>query len=72
MARHFLEENHAFGYSALRPWLLTFCLREMINPEILARVALSVPVGLPDHRIEKLVNDWPLRHVYRACTLAWD
>ncbi len=71
LARHFLEEHGGRRYPALRPRLLAFCLREWIGPDAVARVALSRTVVLPEGRLNKLVNDWPLRHVWRACTLLW-
>jgi hypothetical protein len=71
LARHFLEEHGGNRYPALRPRLLTFCLREWIGPDVVAQVASSQTVVLPEGRLNKLVNDWPLRHVYRACTLLW-
>ena len=70
LARHFLEEHGSLRYAAaLRPRLLAFCLRERIDPDVVAQVALAETVVLPEARLEKLVNDWPLRHLYRACTL---
>jgi hypothetical protein len=69
LARHFLEEYGGLRYRALRPRLLAFCLREMIHPDVIAQLARSQTVVLPEARLNKLVNDWPLRHVYRACTL---
>jgi hypothetical protein len=70
LARHFLEEHGGFRYGAvLRPRLLNFCLRERVEPDVVAQVALAGTVVLPEARLDKLVNDWPLRHLYRACTL---
>jgi hypothetical protein len=69
LARHFLEEHGGLSYRVLRPRILAFCLREVIPPELVAQVALSQIVVLPNLRLQKLVNDWPLRHVYRACSL---
>jgi hypothetical protein len=69
LARHFLEEHGGLAYSALRPQLLAFCLREWIPPDVITQLALSQTVVLPGARLSKLVKDWPLRHVYRACTL---
>jgi hypothetical protein len=71
LARHFLEEYGGLRYQALRPRLLTFCLREFLEPDVLARVALARTVVLPPGWLNELVNDWPLRHVYRACALLW-
>jgi hypothetical protein len=71
LARYFLEEHGGLRYSALRPRLLTFCLRELIHPDVIAQLALSRTVVLPETRANKLAHDWPLRHVYRACTLLW-
>jgi hypothetical protein len=72
LARQFLEEPDGLGYRLLRPRLLAFCLRERIPPDVVAQLALSQTVILPETRLNKLVNDWPLRHVYRACTLLED
>jgi hypothetical protein len=58
VARHFLDEQLGLSYKEMRPQLLGFCLREFIDPELIAR-------------LDNLHNDWPLRHVYRACTLLW-
>ena len=69
LARRFLEEHGSLGYSALRSRLLAFCLRERIHPDVIAQSALSHTVVLPEARLNKLVNDRPLRHVYRACIL---
>jgi hypothetical protein len=70
-ARQFLEEFGGVRYGGgLRTRLLAFCLRERIDPEVVARVAIAETVPLPDARRDKLVNDWPLRHLYRACTLS--
>jgi hypothetical protein len=69
LARHFLQEHGGLGYSTLRPRLLAFCLRERIDPEVVAQPALSQIVVLPEARLQQLVNDRPLRHVYRACIL---
>jgi hypothetical protein len=71
LARHFLEDHGGLGYPVLRPRLLAFCLREWISPDLMAELALSRTVILPEARLGKLVNDWPLRHVYRACTFLW-
>jgi hypothetical protein len=70
LARQFLEEYGGLRYSAaLRPRLLAFCLREVIAPDVIVQLALNKTVVLPQARLNKLVKDWPLRHVYRACTL---
>jgi hypothetical protein len=71
LARHFLEEFGRLGYTKLRPSLLAFCLREFVHPNFVADVAVSKTVRLPPARLNKLVSDWPLRHVYRACVLFW-
>jgi hypothetical protein len=71
LARHFLEEYGWLTYTKLRPRLLAFCLREFVHPNIVAEVAVSETVRLPPARLNKLVSDWPLRHVYRACVLFW-
>ncbi len=69
LAQCFLEEHGGIGYSAIRPRLLPFCLRERIDPGLIVQLAYSKTVVLPSDELNKLVNDWPLRHVYRACTL---
>jgi hypothetical protein len=69
LARYFLEEHGRYGYRHLRPRLLAFCLREQIDPDVVAQVAISRTVILSEARLDKLVNDWPLRYVYRASTL---
>lgn len=69
LARYFLEEAGALAYAKLRPRLLAFCRRERIHPEVVAQLAESQTVVLSEDRLNKLVNDWPLRHLYRACTL---
>jgi hypothetical protein len=69
LGQHFLEEHGGRRYRVLRPRLLAFCLREMIHPDLIAQLVRSQIVVLPAARLDKLVNDWPLRHVYRACTL---
>ena len=70
LARQFLEERGGLRYTAaLRPRLLAFCLREWIDPDVIAQLAVNRTVVLPKARLNKLVNDRPLRHVYRACTL---
>jgi hypothetical protein len=70
LARQFLEEYGGLRYSAaLRPRLLAFCLREVIDPNVIAQLALSKTVALPQARLNKLAKDWPLRHIYRACIL---
>jgi hypothetical protein len=71
LARQFLEEHGWLTYTKLRPSLLAFCLREFVHPNIVAEVAVSEKVRLPPARLNKLVSDWPLRHVYRACVLFW-
>jgi hypothetical protein len=71
LARQFLEEYGRLSYSALRQRLLSFCLREVIRPEVMANLVVSQNVVLPENRRHKLINDWPLRHVYRACSLFW-
>ncbi len=71
MARHFLEEHGGLRYLALRPRLLAFCLREWIDPVVVIRLAQNQVVLLLEALGNKLLNDWPLRHVYRACTLLW-
>jgi hypothetical protein len=69
LAQYFLKEHDRFGrYSSLRPRLLAFCLRERIDPDVIVRLAQGKPM-LPYNRSNKLVKDWPLRHIYRACTL---
>jgi hypothetical protein len=69
LAQYFLKEHDRFGrYSSFRPRLLAFCLREWIDPDMIVRLAQGKPV-LPYNRFNKLVKDWPLRHIYRACTL---
>jgi hypothetical protein len=47
LARHFLEEHHRRGYSRLRRRLLAFCLRELINPDLVAELAINETVVLP-------------------------
>lgn len=69
LARRFLEEHARLTYAKLRPRLLTFCLRERVPPEAIAELASLQTVVLPEGRVKTLVSDWPLRHVYRACTL---
>jgi hypothetical protein len=71
LARRFLEEHGKLEYSLLRPRLLAFCLRELIHPDMVTHLATSQVVTLPDSRLSKLVNDWPLRQVYQACLLHW-
>jgi hypothetical protein len=71
LARRFLEEYGRLYYQTLRPRLLMFCLREFLDPDVLARVALDRTVVVPEALLHELVNDWPLRHVYRACALLW-
>jgi hypothetical protein len=36
---------------------------------VLTQLAHSQNLVLHETRLNKLVNDWPFRHVYRACTL---
>jgi hypothetical protein len=69
LAQQFLEENCDLRYTDLRKELLAFSLRELIHPDVIAQLALSDIVPLLEARLKLLVNDWPLRHVYRACTL---
>jgi hypothetical protein len=70
----FLDSNGWDDYPALRPRLLRFCLREAASPGLVARTMAERPEfiltgkGPLSHAI---VEDWPLRHVYRACELAW-
>jgi hypothetical protein len=71
LARRFLAEHGQKGYAPLREPLLDFCLRELIAPDVVAQQAASGAVVLPEARLNLLVNDWPLRHVYRACALFW-
>jgi hypothetical protein len=68
----FLEEHGRSHYSTLRPRLLAFCLRELIHPEVIVQLVLSQVVRIPERQRDKLVNDWPLRHIYRACALFWN
>lgn len=69
LARDFLEDHGSLRYRVLRARLLTFCLREWIDPEVAAQLAVSQAVILYEKTRDTLANDWPLRLVYRACKL---
>jgi hypothetical protein len=69
LAQQFLEEHGDSGYTELRSRMLAFCLREQILPEVIAQLAQRQTGLLPEIRRNRLVNDWPLRHIYWACTL---
>jgi hypothetical protein len=71
LAQRFLIEFGQLGYTKLRPRLLKFCLREFVHPNAVAEAAVTKQVHLPPARVDKLVSDWPLRHVFRACILFW-
>jgi len=68
VSRHFLIE-YGHDDATLRGRLLAFCRRERIHPQVVPQLTLSQPKALADARLTEVCNDWPLRFVYRACTL---
>jgi len=72
---NFLSAGDWAYYPASRPALLDFCLREMIPPSSVARLAAPRP-GSPfrDGAIlsQSIPNDRPLTLAYRAYELCWE
>ena len=75
LAQQFFEAEGPERYSALRPKVLTFCLRESVGPELVAAVVpperLADGAGGPVSLAAALAGDWPLRAVCWACRLFW-
>jgi hypothetical protein len=75
LAQQFFETEGPESYTALRPKVLTFCLRESVGPELVAAaVPPETPVdgpGGPVSLAAALARDWPLRAVCWACRLFW-
>ena len=62
-------------YPALRPNLLRFCIREAVSPGLVARTMAERPEFILTGKsplAHAITDDWPLRHIYRACELTWE
>lgn len=64
LIRAFLTHLDATEYEEERYRLLLFCVREHISPEEMAEAAKGAWE-------QRLMADWPLRYVCRACRLFW-
>jgi hypothetical protein len=64
LARIFLSRLNVLKYKKERKRLLLFCVREHISPEEMAEAAKGAWE-------QRLMADWPLRYVCRACRLFW-
>ena len=73
LAAEFLEGSHWPDIASFREQLLAFCVRDALDPERVALVALSLS-KLKSSAVE-LVNqirgDWPLRYVCEAHRMFW-
>lgn len=70
----FLAHLNPADYDGERPELLAFCIQEMVSPEEMAEAVSGFPDAwkeLGDTWAQALLNDWPLRHVYRGWRLFW-
>ena len=71
----FLASNAWNDYQALRPALLEFCVREAVSPGLVARTMAERPEFILTGKsplAHAIDEDWPLRHLYRACELTWE
>ena len=71
----FLAEHRWNEYRAIRLPLLRFCLQEAISPGLVARTLTERPEFVLTGKsplAQEILDDWPLRHVYRATELSWE
>jgi hypothetical protein len=73
LARQFFA-TASESYDKLRKPMLEFCLKEAVQPELLAALIVDKPAGWPAWVIplaHQVADDWPLRYVFQAWALFW-
>jgi hypothetical protein len=71
----FLSEHRWNDYRSIRLPLLRFCLEEAISPGLMARTLAERPEFVLTGKsplAQIILEDWPLRHVYRATEMSWE